>query len=224
MYLQSLKDYDNLVNDFKDSYKGWYNRNQSKELDITNKELIMYFSLEKGFNVDMMPLTFQKLVKGSNVYIDQNIKGEILNWFSDEILKYILNGTDKSYDEWHSMLGNAFVVKVNNELFKDKYYPMQYGKAQKLINMTMKYLSTCDNADKYEERFKDCHMALDSKILDWYYNEVRPDIKKSYRKSWSSLDEISYFEIQNDIREYCKTHNYIPFVQEWPIWAEYMKK
>lgn len=56
-----------------------------------------------------------------------------------------------------------------------------YGKAQKIVNMSFKYLYCCDNAENYRDYFKYCHMPLDSFTLEWFKRERYPLSKERYR-------------------------------------------
>ena len=92
------------------------------------------------------------------------------------------------------------------------------------------------NADKYEEYFKYCHMPLDSIMLEWFYragyiSELKIRDKKVSRNypSWSNLKyendsdgKYSYIEIQKWIREYFdlsdKKTQWTPFTAEFVLW------
>lgn len=215
--LKALLVYKKLVNGFIQSYVSWSKSHPGGKLDITDKDLILYFLYDHAIQNDMQWRTLRKIKTGSEVSIDQIQKKKIAEALRDKIRDYILDKSDitqDSFDEWHKKVCNYFISEVNNKLLKDKYKPITYGKAQKVVNMTFKYLSTCDNADEYEERFQYCHMPLDSYILEWYYSKVKPNVKKSHHKKWSTLSEDEYFEIQNDIRAYLAQIGKIPFVEE----------
>lgn len=77
-----------------------------------------------------------------------------------------------------------------------------YGKAQKIINMSFKYLFCCKDADKYKAYFTFCHMPLDSFTLEWFKRDVnirewfeneekdktKPRIISEKMASWSALE------------------------------------
>lgn len=52
---------------------------------------------------------------------------------------------------------------------------MTYGQAQKIINMAFKYLYCCRHDSAMEERFKACHMPLDSFSLEWFKRKFGED-------------------------------------------------
>ena len=118
---------------------------------------------------------------------------------------------------------------------------IQYGKAQKIVNMAFKNIYCLKNADGYEEYFRYCHMPLDSIMLEWFYragqnSKIKIGDKKVSRNypSWSKLQykndsdgKYSYIEIQKWIREYfdlsdktdIKTQ-WTPFTAEFVLWRK----
>ncbi len=54
-----------------------------------------------------------------------------------------------------------------------------FGKAQKIVNMSFKYLFCCKDAADYKAYFKYCHMPLDSFTLEWFKRDVT--IKKWFK-------------------------------------------
>ena len=111
--------------------------------------------------------------------------------------------------------------KVMDKLSK-RYDPVCYGKAQKAVNMIMKFLYCFDGATEIEDRFSDCHMILDSEILGWY----REKVDKKQKTAWSKLSEEEYFEIQQKIKQHI-TENYAPYSvlqAEFVIWDREINK
>lgn len=69
-----------------------------------------------------------------------------------------------------------------------------YGKAQKIVNMTMKQLYCFDNAPEYKSSvFQHCHIPIDSIILE-FFNISAPG-------GWSGLDNVGYKEVQKKCKE-----------------------
>lgn len=167
--LESKKIY---VEDFRKIYIKWNNEHPNQSLDVMDKKLISYF-VRKAY-ADMMPRTFRKLSPNSE--IDITARDKVLCMLENEILKW-LESDNKDYSAWHKECVEKFVSDFNAQVLANKYNPIAFGKGQKIVNMTMKYLSTCDNASDYEERFVDCHFTLDSYNLNWYYKYV-PYAKK----------------------------------------------
>lgn len=72
-----------------------------------------------------------------------------------------------------------------------------YGKAQKIVNMTMKQLYCFDNAHTYRSSvFQYCHIPIDSVILEFF------DLNASY--VWSNLDKSKYTDVQKKCRRLWK--------------------
>lgn len=126
------------------------------------------------------------------------------------------------YDKWHWEICDEF-VRVFNGI--PRITKIAFGKAQKIVNMSFKYFFCLLNAEdkKYAEKFRYCHMPLDSFTLAWYKQAVVPWHKEKYNnkgknvytrfvgnrlKTWSNLeygisnDPHSYSGIQRFIREY----------------------
>lgn len=214
MYIKSLDDKKQFVDIFKKSYKKWYHDHTTEELDIRNEELVLYF-IRKSY-IDMMPRTLKKL--NPTAKISSNAKEQLFQWLKQEFLNYFKFDVIENFNEWHKNLCLNFVDKFNNEVIKDNYMPIHFGKAQKIVNMNFKYLSTCDNADEYEEYFKYCHIPIDSYILKWYYREISPKTKACEKIPWSNLSYDDYFAIQSKINSYFEQYGKNPFIEEWSIW------
>ena len=214
MSLDILSKYQGKVDAFKQSYVPW----RGKYLSIMDRDLVFYLIWGHAINNDMMLRTLRKLIPGSEVWIDTETKKEIAQKLCDEIITYLKDGAPDGFDNWHKRVCREFLKDFNDRLLAGKYHPIAYGKAQKVVNMTFKYLSSCDDAQAYAERFKDCHMPLDRNTLDWYYTNVCPQVKKSHRLAWSNLTEEEYFEIQNNIRAFLAKSGETPLEAEWRIW------
>lgn len=208
--LKILEDKKEYIEMFRKTYVRWNNEHPTEPLDVMDKELISYF-VRKAYT-DMMPRTFRKLKPDS--YIDPVARESVLCMLDTEILKW-LKSDDKDYSAWHKNCVEKFVKDFNAEVLDKKYDPIAFGKGQKIVNMTMKYLSTCDNASDYEERFISCHVPVDSYILKWYYQNI-PDAEKV--NCWSSLTFEEYSVIQEKIRKYFEKSGKNPFAEEWEIW------
>lgn len=111
-----------------------------------------------------------------------------------------INGFYKSdcFDAFHERACDLWV-----ESFSENYNSLaDYGKAQKIVNMSFKYLfayyyqkadSNCLN------KLCDCHFTLDSYTLKWLNScgvERKPKCIKS-DVSWSKLNKDDYKEIQD---------------------------
>lgn len=85
--------------------------------------------------------------------------------------------SQKNFDEFHHLLCQQLHAEII------KIYPSaSYGKSQKLVNMTFKYMYCSGfiknlDTDKRTKLFGYCHMALDSITLEWIYRYIYPYYK-----------------------------------------------
>lgn len=97
-----------------------------------------------------------------------------------------------------------------------------FGKAQKVINMGLKYLY-CINSPLIKIDYENRDMPLDDMILDFYY-----DYKRSKRlnelgnkvTSWSNINELNYLTIQSELKKYIEEMNLklSPIEAEFILW------
>lgn len=117
---------------------------------------------------------------------------------------------EKKFKESHKRLCNAWINS-----FEDGSSLGTYGKAQKIVNMTFKYLYCCTNIDNFENHFKYCHMPLDSFTLEWCKRNIQ-EIDPNKIGSWSKMkDEKSdtYKESKN-IEKY-SYHYYVARIRDY---------
>lgn len=147
---------------------------------------------------------------------------------------------EKEFNDWHEKICEDFLKRFR---LKDN----KYGKAQKVVNMTFKYIYCLEGAKEKEKYFKFCHMPLDSITLEWFYRLKEKGVKitidneeeKICRKypSWSNLRkksswkntssgnkqdrEYGYVDIQNTIRKYFENNTELtPLKAEFIIWPQ----
>lgn len=136
-----------------------------------------------------------------------------IDWLSERFEKKspfsIKNQSD--FDEWHEKTCGDYCKHMNNQNFSFK---MTYGRAQKVLNMTFKYLYCTDKFKRDIELLAPyLHMTLDGYTLRWYKDIVidyinknfQEKIKKNMISEWSKMNEKckrQYIDIQKDIRAY----------------------
>ena len=193
----------------------------SVHLSLTNHDHVLH-AIEKAY-IAMSPRTLGRgKVKGAK--ISTKDRNHILSNLADKFVGYFssLVKSEKEFNEWHSQTCNEFMDSFNNLLKKSKYTRiMNYGKAQKIVNVAFKYLYMfLESAETYPQYFDFCHFTIDKHTLKWYnkYNVGAP-----YTKSWSNMSEKEYFRIQNEIFTYIRktTSGTTPFLVEFEIWSEY---
>ena len=107
--------------------------------------------------------------------------------------------TAKAYDKWHEEACDIILNFLRTQ-YEDS--SVTYGKAQKVVNMTMKYLYCLKGAEQeqYKEKFQYCHMPLDSFMLEWFWREVavwynQPEVRESKKifrgkiPTWSTMQK-----------------------------------
>lgn len=149
-------------------------------------EIIIKKSISLGY--DDAKRTFKGIGKSTS-----NAKNNAFDNLKINILNYFSSSAPSSwgdYCKYHEKWCDDFI----NDL---RPYAATCGQAQKIINMTMKYIY-CLSSDK-RNHFKYCHMALDSYILAWYNKQK---IGKKTNTAWSTLDITEYKKIQNNIYQY----------------------
>ena len=184
---------------------------------------------------DFTPRTVRDLKK-------EEIEGA-LRCLAKRVFKYVYGEEQPEYEAWHSETCEGFISNVKKLSGKD----IQYGKAQKILNMTMKYLLCMQGSEQYRTRFQGCHMPLDTYTLEWFCDTIVPwyeDVTKRSvsvteikENSWSKLERGSenepytYLWIQQQIRDYLNSKantKYLnkeddpltPFEAEFYIWPE----
>lgn len=160
---------------------------------ILSSENDIIWAIEKAYQ-DMTPRTISGVGKvGGLKDICCKKVLELIREYRRDIPK-----TQDEFNEKHSHMCTEFLECLNAELDKHRVAKQKYGKAQKIINMTFKYLFCFEDASA--EHFQFCHMPLDSYLLNWYKSEVNSD----KIPAWSNLDEIQYTDICGRIREHIK--------------------
>lgn len=161
------KDYDHIRNMF------WNGEDLS--LDCTGIEK----SLRRAL-IDYTSRTQPKLAGNSDASVS-NMFNALAPNFVDKFCEYFSKSPKKQseYDEWHHEMCKMFIAKIEAAKIK---VPETYGKAQKIVNMTMKTIYCLDGAkEKDEEGYFDyCHMPLDSITIEWFRNKLA--------KEWYNLE------------------------------------
>lgn len=145
---------------------------------------------------------------------DDNIHHNLCDFFKAEL--------EAVAKELNDML-DSFEKRYGKKVGKIDTQKITYGKAQKIVNMTMKLLYCFDDANRYKKSvFINCHAPIDSIIIKFFCTESKTT------PVWSKLDEDGYKDLQKKIRQDWKTiteKNGITgdfeslFFAEFAIWA-----
>lgn len=158
---------------------------------------------------DLMARTLKrKQGEGAN----GEIKPVIINEIKEPLRKlYASDLSEKDFDEWHTNTCENILKVLQEKYINTDGTEVHYGKAQKILNMTLKYLMCMDGAEKYEKKLHHCQMPLDSYTLEWIkrackkYNEKNDKIIVSKMPSWSVMD---YGDGGSDIEKGKYTYNF----------------
>lgn len=118
--------------------------------------------------VDYMARTSKKEVGCESATVVNMFNSLSEGKFVDKIEKYFNDPVkdQKKYDDWHNECCDLFINCMNQKIKKSE----TYGKAQKIVNMTMKTVYCLEGAKTFADLgyFDYCHMPLDSITLDWF--------------------------------------------------------
>ena len=111
------------------------------------------------------------------------------------------------FDKWH----NDTCTHMSAQTFPKKF-KFTYGRAQKVLNMTFKYLyCTASYQAEVGKIDQFLHMTLDSYTLRWYKDQIVAPIKGLRAgdiSNWSKMNESApkhqYIDIQNRIRDFLR--------------------
>ena len=113
-----------------------------------------------------------------------------LNSNRKDVLKTIIERHNYKYDR---EIINEFIDKTKN--FGEK---LSYGLAQKVVNMTFKYLYTFSEYTKLKIDFSNCDCPIDSHILKKLELAEKYDWSTLKRKDYTNLQKIIKGKIKND--------------------------
>ena len=137
--------------------------------------------------------------------------------FDDNIHHMLCEDFIKDFQKKIDVL-NAQIRVVKNidenirEIIKEK---ITYGKAQKIVNMSMKYLYFFDDAITYKKTvFENCHMAVDEYIMK-YFDKYGGKRGKRNVSNWSNFNEQTYVDYQKAVKTYCDAQKKNRFFAEF---------
>lgn len=208
-----------------------------EELSVTKLEDVL-LAVRKAY-ADMSVRT----IKGFGKVKDEKkeeLRKNFANKFIETFCKAEAPLTQEAFDARHQEVCDDFLTKLN-KLCTDcgVEEPPCYGKAQKIVNMTFKYLYLFEKNEPIQPLFAFCHMPLDSSIFKYLKEKFKEHglDAKLFETAWSKLDAGQYREIQTAIREYCQEYSSdytnvanvadvadeyakLPFYAEFQIWEE----
>ena len=172
---------------------------ESSQLDMPGKgdlEEAVHWAVEKAYGDAKRTMT------GIGKFEDE--KKNALDDMRNEFKVFFTNGYQGAFKDMHEGLCKCWTSKFERE----DANLATYGKAQKIVNMTFKYMYCwcywhCSEKEKWEEnkdkkKFQSCHMTLDSYTLNWIYYRKKEKNEKTFNKDikWSKLDSENYETIE----------------------------
>lgn len=184
------------------------------EYDINNKEHLFEI-IDKCAYRDMQPRHFKgiggKKAEREKIFI--RLADKFYVYFQANPMNM------EEYDEWHKSISYWLHDEFKSIGYGDV---LKRGKAQKLINMSMKHFYLFSNSD--EEHFIYAHVALDRYTLEWYIDNC-PKFE-GFHTTWSRFDDNVYQTIQDNIRKCLSTDRnnrffgITPFKAEFYMWED----
>ncbi len=174
--------------------------NLTSNLKLTGKTF-GYDGFETAIRRAVLDLTARTLkprvgVNGKLVekLIDRNDSTSFINQVNDYFDDS--SKTQEKFDDWHKGRCDEVLAKIRLHYTNSDGTDVCYGKAQKIVNITLKGCYCLDGADSKEKYFTHCHMALDSFTLSWYNRNHQEKIKTN----WSNLSPDEYNTIMENVR------------------------
>ena len=211
----------NALNQFKSGVKGAFKKhiNNQDKLDPNNPKIF-----EDAVNAAYgdAKRTF-KGIAGRAITANSNLASKIQTYFQDTAP----NPKDSTcFDGLHDTWCSEFISDLNTV----GYTIATYGQAQKVVNMTFKYLYCLDDATNYNDHFEHCHVALDSYTLEWIWRNCNISNTETH-DDWSKIQyddrptkkttTLGYKKIVDKYRKN-KPASYpdTPFQSEFIFWPE----
>ena len=150
---------------------------------------------------------FGRLAKRKDLNVSvplEDLARRLFNYFKKTV-KAPYN--EVKFDEFHEKVCDTFLQLINSCRSIKGYDPLNYGSAQKMINMVFKYLACYKDYATYQDCFEHCHMPIDSRILCKLKKDYNiPEIKITFYskfcggatfegKSWTKFDKTTYGDL-----------------------------
>ena len=184
----------------------------NQKLDNLNLNADGFKMAIKRATRDLTTRTLKNISKNK----DESLVDTLVKDSGDSFLNNIVNyfnadpkGEDE-FDEWHNKICEKLLDIINIFYCNPDGTKVCYGKAQKILNMTLKSCYCLNGANKKAEHFKYCHVPLDSFTLEWFYRDVvqwfnknnKCNITKGRICSWSVIQN-KHLEGNRTVRTKC---------------------
>lgn len=190
----------------------------------------------------------EKIINDLNIYLANQVVTSIKRLNTPSLDQFLFDrehsglcqnfimGFKKGINSINSAITSAISIGVqpngipSNYLKYSQIDPSQitYGKAQKIVNMTFKYLSLFDDANQFSNVFKYCHVAIDRYIIE-EVNEQCKNFKiplNAQQKAWSNYDYNDYMNMLTLMRNIISLPNHaggkLLFFEEFDWWMKHI--
>lgn len=209
--------------------KGVEARNRARYEELQNTDTAISAAVNLAYN------DAKRTLAGIGKYSDKKdnalkcIIEKLKDYFHEEKAPLTEEEFDKIHDELCLLWCKEFKSPEDGKLGT-------YGKAQKIVNMSFKYLYCREDAENHRDHFKYCHMPLDSFTLEWFkreqFGQNRPN---KIITSWSNLENsendadtfiddgkeyYSYHFYKKQIREIANRMDISPLEMEFIVWPQ----
>lgn len=184
------------------------------ECNQIEDKVAIYESIKRAVP-DVTPRTLTKLSDvESNILQSITCKDNRENLVSllSQYFEEDMPASQYAFNDWHKKVCDSIL-----SILKALYTEVHYGKAQKILNMTLKNLYCTPFGQSRKEYFNFCHMPLDSYTLEWAYRNVysylhsldepqKEKLTKERTPSWSNLHSESE---SNDVEKKYYTYQFL---------------
>lgn len=210
-----------------------------------DQEYISNKVFEFVYDCALRDATLQQAFKGRKDWIKEIDEARMcLREYIDKLLSVNFK-TKSEHDTYFLDTANSICDIINSKKPSNAEDTFSFGNAQKLINMTAKYVYTfCYMKPEIRNRFRFCHCPMDSIMLDrvWrkYEEEFgtvkrRKDLGKSkdFHKAWG-IEELNeddsqqetdpfpqrYKDFQNAVKSLIGDGDLYPIEYDYLIWKQ----
>ena len=137
-------------------------------------------------------IAYKDMLDGGRFYIPKENNEHIIEEFKKILEQNNYNNPRHIIDEILALFGTNEKLQIS-----EQRYATRFGLAQKLVNMTFKYLFVFSDYTELDIDFKNCDCPLDSVILK----------QLNYSENvWTKLNKTQYENIQNKISKLLETN------------------
>ena len=211
----------------KAKFIGSLKAGKQKRAEILEKGINLKEAFYYGYlDVSRAPL------KGIKQFVGNTVKAR--NDCIEEIFQYCENTLLSAQSEDTFDKGHEKLCEILKKFYNDRgYIDFTVGKAQKWINMALKYACIYDNedAEKLQGIFQYCHVPIDRYVANPIVNELGVNLPRyngfqmpkhvpfdagKCNYSWSKINDYSdYLNCQKYIREALRKVNPMKYALEW---------